>query len=93
MFNFISIFLFSFFISFVSYSNQIEILSDIPGQGLKIQEHYKIKVNYRGFLENGDEFDSSYKELKFNDLIKSTRNALNEVVHSFILIPRILLAT
>ena len=32
-------------------------------------------------------------EIKFNELNKATRNALNEVVHSCILIPRIILAT
>ena len=58
--NFIYIFVF-LFISNLCFANDIEILSDIPGNGLKIEEHYKITVNYRGFLENGIEFDSSFK--------------------------------
>ena len=58
--NFIYIFIF-LFISNISFANDIEILSDIPGDGIKIEEHYKITVNYRGFLENGIEFDSSFK--------------------------------
>ena len=39
----------------------IEILSDIPGKGIEIQNHYKVHVNYRGTLEDGTEFDSSFK--------------------------------
>ena len=58
--NLIYIFVF-LFISNLCFANDIEILSDIPGNGLKIEEHYKITVNYRGFLENGIEFDSSFK--------------------------------
>ena len=58
--NFIYIFIF-LFISNISFANDIEILLDIPGDGIKIEEHYKITVNYRGFLENGIEFDSSFK--------------------------------
>ena len=60
MHNFIFIFL--VFLSSFVYSNEIEILSDIPGDGLKIEEHFKLKVNYRGFLEDGTEFDNSYKK-------------------------------
>ena len=59
MHNFIFIFL--VFLSSFVYSNEIEILSDIPGDGLKIEEHFKLKVNYRGFLEDGTEFDNSFK--------------------------------
>ena len=62
----INIFVFLFFILFshnVNSSN-IEILSDIPGTGPKIQNHYKVTVHYRGFLEDGTEFDSSFKRNK-----------------------------
>ena len=58
--NLIYIFVF-LFISNLSFANEVEILSDITGNGLKIEEHYKVTVNYRGFLENGIEFDSSFK--------------------------------
>ena len=58
--NFIYIFVF-LFICNLSFANDVEILSDIPGNGLDIEEHYKVTVNYRGFLENGIEFDSSFK--------------------------------
>ena len=43
------------------FSKNIEILSDIPGNGIKIQNHFKVHVNYRGTLEDGTEFDSSFK--------------------------------
>ena len=57
IFNFILLIFFSFSV----YAEKIEILFDKPGNGLKIQNHYKVKVNYRGLLENGIEFDSSFK--------------------------------
>ena len=56
---FIFIYLLSF--SFTVQSEEIEILLDNPGNGIKILNHYKVKVNYRGLLENGTEFDSSFK--------------------------------
>ena len=56
---FIFIYLLSF--SFTVQSEEIEILFDNPGNGIKILNHYKVKVNYRGLLENGTEFDSSFK--------------------------------
>ena len=62
----INIFVILFFILFshnVKPSN-IEILSDIPGTGPQIQNHYKVTVHYRGFLEDGTEFDSSFKRNK-----------------------------
>ena len=42
-------------------ANEIEILSDIPGTGPTIVNHSKISVHYRGTLEDGTEFDSSFK--------------------------------
>ena len=48
-------------ISFFTFSKEIEILSDEPGDGISIVNHSKIKVHYKGFLENGTLFDSSYK--------------------------------
>ena len=46
------------------YAKEIEILSDIPGYGLEIKNHYKVHVNYIGTLEDGTEFDNSYKRNK-----------------------------
>ena len=45
-------------------SNNIDILSDTPGLGKIIQDHYKVTVHYKGMFEDGTEFDSSYKRNK-----------------------------
>ena len=42
-------------------NNSIEILSDIAGTGDKIKNHYKVTAHYIGRLEDGTEFDNSYK--------------------------------
>ena len=42
-------------------AEEIEIISDYPGTGPKIENHYKVSVHYKGFLEDGTEFDSSFK--------------------------------
>ena len=42
-------------------ASEIEILIDIPGIGPIVKNHSKVSVHYRGFLENGIEFDSSFK--------------------------------
>ena len=49
------------------YDNIITIF-DIPGSGISIQNHYKVTAHYIGTLEDGTEFDNSYKRnrpLKF----------------------------
>lgn len=51
-------------ISTNSFSKEIEILLDIPGNGLEIKNHFKVHVNYKGTLEDGTEFDSSFKRNK-----------------------------
>ena len=55
------IFTLFFLASTISHSMNIEILSDFPGTGLEIKNHYKVHVNYKGTLEDGTEFDSSFK--------------------------------
>ena len=45
----------------LSYNETIEILSEVHGLGDKIKNHYKINVHYLGTLEDGTEFDNSYK--------------------------------
>ncbi len=57
-------FLFLIALSLISYAKEIEILSDEPGKGISIVNHSKITVHYKGFLENGTLFDSSYKREK-----------------------------
>ena len=43
------------------FANEVEILSDTPGEGVEIKNHYKVHVNYIGTLEDGTEFDNSFK--------------------------------
>ncbi len=45
----------------LSDNKSIEILSEVYGFGDKIKNHYKISVHYVGTLEDGTEFDNSYK--------------------------------
>ena len=54
------LFIFIFFPLFLNAA-EIEILSDIPGTGPTIVNHSKISVHYRGTLDDGTEFDSSFK--------------------------------
>ena len=49
------------FLPFPLNAAEIKILSDIAGTGPKIENHFKVSVHYRGFLEDGTEFDSSFK--------------------------------
>ena len=48
-------------ISFNIYTKEISILVDIPGEGVEIINHTKVKVHYIGKLTDGKEFDNSYK--------------------------------
>ena len=45
----------------LSDNKSIEILSEVYGLGDKIKNHYKISVHYVGTLEDGTEFDNTYK--------------------------------
>ena len=56
---FILIFILIF--SFKANCDNVEILNDIPGTGNEVVNHSKITVHYSGKLDNGKEFDSSYK--------------------------------
>ena len=56
------------FISYNVNANELEILNDIKGEGIKIVNHSKIQVHYTGKFVNGKKFDSSYdrgKPFKF----------------------------
>ena len=61
--NFYKLILKFFIIFFCLITNaaEIEILSDISGTGPIIVNHSKVSVHYRGTLEDGTEFDSSFK--------------------------------
>ena len=41
--------------------NEVIIISDTPGSGTSIKNHYKITAHYIGTLEDGTEFDNTYK--------------------------------
>jgi len=56
----IKLFIFLFFPLLLNAA-EIEILFDIPGTGPVIVNHSKVSVHYRGTLEDGAEFDSSFK--------------------------------
>ena len=56
----IKLFIFLFFPLLLNAA-EIEILSDTPGTGPIIVNHSKVSVHYRGTLEDGSEFDSSFK--------------------------------
>ena len=61
------LFIFILLFSFNLKSNEIEIISNFVGDGAEIKKHYKVSVNYRGYFENGVEFDSSLKrKVPFN---------------------------
>ena len=49
-----------FFISPISFAQELKITNNIEGDGLQVIKHSKIKVHYLGKLENGKKFDSSY---------------------------------
>ena len=49
-----------FFVSQTIKANELEIINDIEGDGVKIVNHSKIKVHYIGKLQDGTKFDSSY---------------------------------
>ena len=62
--KFIHVLLITLLISSNLLSKDFEILSDLAGTGIEIQKHFKVHVNYRGTLEDGTEFDSSFKRNK-----------------------------
>ena len=56
----ILLFLFLFFFSYKSFSNEVKILNETIGNGLEVKNHSKLSVNYIGRLEDNTVFDSSY---------------------------------
>jgi len=61
----ILLFLFLFFFSHKSFSNEVKILSDSIGTGLEVKNHSKLSVHYIGKLEDNTVFDSSYDRGQF----------------------------
>ena len=56
----IILFLFLFFFSYKSFSNEVKILNETVGNGLEVKNHSKLSVHYIGRLEDNTVFDSSY---------------------------------
>ena len=60
-------FLFLFFFSYKSFSNEVKILNETIGNGLEVKNHSKLSVHYIGRLEDNTVFDSSYDRGQFFD--------------------------
>ena len=56
----ILIFLFICIFSSKSFSNEVQIVNEIIGNGLEVKNHSKVSVHYIGKLEDNTVFDSSY---------------------------------
>ena len=61
----ILLFLFLFFFSYKSFSNEVKILNETVGNGLEVKNHSKLSVHYIGRLEDKTVFDSSYDRGQF----------------------------
>ncbi len=46
--------------SYKSFSNEVQIINEIIGNGLEVKNHSKVSVHYIGKLEDNTVFDSSY---------------------------------
>ena len=56
----ILLFLFICIFSYKSFSNEVQIVNDIIGNGLEVKNHSKVSVHYIGKLEDNTVFDNSY---------------------------------
>ena len=56
----ILLFLFICIFSYKSFSNEVQIVNEIIGNGLEVKNHSKVSVHYIGKLEDNTVFDSSY---------------------------------
>ncbi len=56
----ILLFLFICILSYKSFSNEVQIVNEIIGNGLEVKNHSKVSVHYVGKLEDNTIFDSSY---------------------------------
>ena len=69
-------FLLYFFFSNSLYSNEIQILNEILGDGIEVSNHSKVSVHYIGKLEDLSEFDNSYKRGKVFEFQVGTRQVI-----------------
>ena len=56
----ILLFIFICTFSYKSFSNEVQIVNEIIGNGLEVKNHSKVSVHYIGKLEDNTIFDSSY---------------------------------
>ena len=56
----ILLFLFICIFSYKSFSNEVQIVNEIIGNGLEVKNHSKVSVHYVGKLEDNTIFDNSY---------------------------------
>ncbi len=56
----ILLFLFICIFSYKSFSNEVQIVNEIIGNGLEVKNHSKVSVHYIGKLEDNTVFDNSY---------------------------------
>ena len=69
-------FLFLFFFSYKSFSNEVKILNETVGNGLEVKNHSKLSVHYIGRLEDNTVFDSSYDRGQFFDFQIGVRKVI-----------------
>ena len=72
----ILLFLFLFFFSYKSFSNEVKILNETVGYGLEVKNHSKLSVHYIGRLEDNTVFDSSYDRGQFFDFQIGVRKVI-----------------
>ena len=72
----ILLFLFLFFFSYKSFSNEVKILNETVGNGLEVKNHSKLSVHYIGRLEDNTVFDSSYDRGQFFDFQIGVRKVI-----------------
>ena len=72
----ILIFLFICIFSSKSFSNEVQIINEIIGNGLEVKNHSKVSVHYIGKLEDNTVFDSSYKRGQLFDFQIGARQVI-----------------
>ena len=72
----ILLFLFICIFSYKSFSNEVQIVNEIIGNGLEVKNHSKVSVHYIGKLEDNTIFDSSYDRVKLFDFQIGVRQVI-----------------
>ena len=72
----ILLFLFISIFSYKSFSNEVQIVNEIIGNGLEVKNHSKVSVHYIGRLEDNTIFDSSYDRGQFFDFQIGVRQVI-----------------